>query len=149
MAWVRFPERTWIAPHEANARLYGEAASLEGKTARPLWHHLRYLPNLTHLEIDALYLTRFDTVKRLLRLGARSLRCVKFVERSDMDERYCERPTVFPVFAEREILSNEFTEGVARVMKGKRGRQDVKGARYIQLHTMAMRARLRLVNDEG
>ncbi|KXT00687.1 hypothetical protein AC578_8254 [Pseudocercospora eumusae] len=91
-------------------------------TGPGIWALLRTLPALSHLELDALFLTSARTVKLMLKLGLRNLKQVKFVRRvEDVDNVWKSgTPTVWPAFAGRELIVGGFAEEVARAIKGQR-----------------------------
>jgi hypothetical protein len=126
MALVRYPTGF---PHDTfvpNAILHGLQVAVEWNRSRPLWGRLRKLPNLSRLEIDAIYLTRVDTIKRMHRVGARNLRSITFVERlSEVDNSFGST-TVWPEFAGRTAMRGKFENYVATVIKGMRKRRSVK-----------------------
>ncbi|EME87679.1 uncharacterized protein MYCFIDRAFT_75524 [Pseudocercospora fijiensis CIRAD86] len=77
---------------------------------------------LSHLELDALFLASARTVKRMLRLGLRNLKQVKFVRRmEDVDNAWKSgTPSVWPAFSGRKLIVGGFAEEVARGIKGQR-----------------------------
>jgi hypothetical protein len=157
--WLRqrriSPNRTW--PHGATATLHDLPITLEQSPSKPLWRRLPLLPNLTHLEIDALYLTRPDTLTRILRHAgsARHLRSVKFVTRvlplpsdtgKDADAGTgTGTAEIWPTLSSRREMSEDpFTQGVARavLVGGRRWRRP--GTAFIKEGTAALRGRLGL-----
>ncbi|KAF7193129.1 hypothetical protein HII31_05563 [Pseudocercospora fuligena] len=91
-------------------------------TGPGIWALLRTLPALSHLELDALFLTSAQSVKCMLRLGLRGLKQVKFVRRvEDVNNVWKSgTPTVWPAFAGRKLIVGGFAEEVARAIKGQR-----------------------------
>ena len=92
-----------------------------GKKLAAVWSALRQLPSLSYLELDALFLTRADTVQSLLRLGLRNLRRVNFTLHNNPPQPLtidCQH--IFHRFAAPSLLFGGFTEEVARAIKGQR-----------------------------
>ena len=92
-----------------------------GKKLAAVWSTLRQLPSLSYLELDALFLTRADTVQSLLRLGLRNLRRVNSTLRNNPPQPLevgCQH--VFHRFAAPSLLVGGFAEEVARAIKGQR-----------------------------
>ncbi|KAK5162968.1 uncharacterized protein LTR77_011022 [Saxophila tyrrhenica] len=91
----------------------------------PLWSALRRLPSLSHLELDALFLTRAPIVKSLLRLGLQNLRSVRFVLR-ELSKWISEPPEtsdpqyIWPRYASSRYLTGGLAEQVAAAIKGQR-----------------------------
>lgn len=91
------------------------------KALRPVWCALRTLPALSHLELDALFLTRTHTVQKMLRLGLRNLRAVTFVLRRPLSyNNESGNREVWPEFAHGFVVDRGFAAEMGRAIKGER-----------------------------
>lgn len=88
---------------------------------QPVWTHLRQLPSLAHLELDALFLSRSKTVTSMRKLGLGNLRSVRFCARMpDNEVARLGSPFVWQEFAKRTRLQGGLAEAVARAVKGQK-----------------------------
>ncbi|KAK3711722.1 hypothetical protein LTR37_009499 [Vermiconidia calcicola] len=112
---------TWSEP-SASAEEQVYAFELSSRL-QPIWSHLRLLTSLSYLELDALFLTRAETVKSMLRLGLHNLRRVCFTLRNPR-RSYAGlmggTPYIYPEFFEPLLLIGGLAEEVARGIKGQR-----------------------------
>lgn len=121
MALVRDPDRDRERGLTANARLRGKDITLEFDLDRSMWSCLRKLPNLAALEIDSLYLTSPKTVYRMLGLGLRNLRTLRFTERT-MPPAPTGKGSAFvwPGLTYRRLIVGGFATEVGRAIRGER-----------------------------
>ncbi|KAF2769929.1 hypothetical protein EJ03DRAFT_326836 [Teratosphaeria nubilosa] len=87
--------------------------------------YLRRLPSLSHLELDAVFLTRTDLLLPLLRLGLPSQTKIYFTLRRPSRllpdlRKLLVIPEVWPELANRVLLKGGLPEEIARAMRGER-----------------------------
>jgi hypothetical protein len=110
---------------DPDARLdYHLTLSEPAKTLSTLWSTLRSLPSLSHLELDASYLTRTKPINALLRIGLRNVHSIRFTLQNR--QHFFRNPIsggsvyIYPEHAYSRILVGGLAEEVSRSMKGHR-----------------------------
>lgn len=89
-----------------------------------VWSHLRRLPSLSYLELDAAFLARSAEVRSMLRLGLRGVRRVSFVQRNHHSTYSVHgvNASDWPEFDKPMLLVDGLAGEVARAIKGQRPR---------------------------